>query len=84
MIYLSYNVIQRDSMATTVTVRLPDDLANQLADVSRSADRSKSYLIKKAIEQYLDEYADYRIALERLRDADDEVISRKELRKRIG
>jgi predicted DNA-binding protein len=41
-------------------------------------------LIRKAIESYLAEQADYQIALDRMLDKDDEIISGSELRKRLG
>jgi RHH-type transcriptional regulator, rel operon repressor / antitoxin RelB len=44
----------------------------------------KAYIMKKALESYLDEYSDYLIALERLHDKDDRVISSQEMRKRLG
>jgi RHH-type rel operon transcriptional repressor/antitoxin RelB len=71
-------------MSTSVSVRLPDDLAKGLADLSKTIDRSKAYIIKKAIEAYLDEYSDYLIALERLNDKDDKVVSSEEMRKLLG
>ena len=82
--YLQHYVIHSDTMSTTISLRLSEDLAEQLEEIAQSADRSKSYLIKKAIEQYLAEYADYRIALDRLHDVRDEIISSKELRKRLA
>ena len=71
-------------MSVSVSLRLPDEVASQLDDIATNIDRSKSYLIKKAIERYLDEYADYQIALDRLNDKDDEIISSKEMRKRLA
>lgn len=71
-------------MSVSVSLRLPEDIVTQLDDVAENIDRSKSYLIKKAIEQYLEEYADYQIALDRLNDKDDEIISSKEMRKRLA
>jgi len=44
----------------------------------------KAYIMKKALESYLDEYSDYLIALERLHDKDDRVISSQEMRKLLG
>jgi RHH-type rel operon transcriptional repressor/antitoxin RelB len=41
-------------------------------------------LIKKALENYLEEYEDYQIAMERLHDKDDEIISPAELRRKLG
>jgi len=71
-------------MSVSVSLRLPEDIVTQLDEVAENIDRSKSYLIKKAIEQYLKEYADYQIALDRLNDKDDEIISSKEMRKRLA
>jgi predicted DNA-binding protein len=71
-------------MTKAISLRLPEDIHEQLEEIAVDTDRSKSYLIRKAIERYLDEYADYRIALERLHDKDDEIISSKELRKRLA
>ena len=71
-------------MSVSVSLRLPEDIVTQLDEVAENIDRSKSYLIKKAIEQYLEEYADYQIALDRLNDKDDEIISSKEMRKRLA
>ena len=71
-------------MSVSVSLRLPEDIVTQLDEVAENIDRSKSYLIKKAIEQYLEEYADYQIALDRLNDKDDEIISSEEMRKRLA
>ena len=71
-------------MSTSITVRLPDDIAESLEALAKALDRPRSYLVKKAMEVYLDEYADYLLALERLQDKDDRVISSGELRKRLA
>ncbi len=69
---------------TSVSVRLADKTARALEDLARATDRPKTYFIEKALESYLAEYADYQVALDRLRDKDDPIISSAELRKRIG
>ncbi len=71
-------------MSTAISVRLPDDLAKQLEGIAGDTDRPKSYIIQKALESYLQEQADLQIALDRLRDPTDPVISGKEMRKRLG
>ena len=71
-------------MSSGVSVRLPDRVAEELEKLAESTERPKSYLIRKAIETYLAEYADYQVALDRLRDKDDAVISGAELRKQLG
>ena len=73
-----------EKMGTSVCIRLPDDAARELDNIANTVDRTRSYLIKKAIDTYLHEYADYMIAFERLHDKDDEIISGKEMRERLG
>jgi len=68
-------------MVTSITVRVPDNLVDQLDELAVSLERSRAYLVKKAMELYLSEYADYLIALERLRDKDDDIISSQEMKK---
>ena len=70
-------------MATTISIRLSEETAKKLEKIANSIDRTKTYLIRKAIEQYLEEYVDYQIALDRLNDINDEIISSKEMRKRL-
>jgi RHH-type transcriptional regulator, rel operon repressor / antitoxin RelB len=71
-------------MSSSVSVRLTDSTARALEDLSKATDRPKTYFIEKALESYLAEYADYQIALDRLRDKDDPIVSSVDLRKRIG
>ncbi len=71
-------------MTTPVSLRLPERLDKALKKLSSLTERSKTYLICKALEAFLDEYVDYQIALDRLRDKDDQIFSSSELKKRLG
>lgn len=71
-------------MATSISVRLDDDTARALDELAKATDRPKTYFVEKALESYLAEYADYQVALDRLRDKDDPIISSAYLRKRIA
>lgn len=71
-------------MPVSISVRLPEDTAKALDELAGATERPRTYLILKALEAYLAEYADYQVALDRLRDKDDPVISSAELRKRLG
>ncbi len=71
-------------MAVSISLRLPDDAARELEKLARALDRSKTDVVRKALRAYFEDYADYQIALDRLRDKDDPVISSAELRKRLG
>lgn len=77
-------VIHRDTMPTSISLRMPDELHTMLEEVAEETDRSKSYIILKAIAKYLDEYAEYQIALDRLNDKDDGIVPAREMRKRLA
>jgi RHH-type rel operon transcriptional repressor/antitoxin RelB len=59
-------------------------MADSLKSISGTIDRSKVYIIKKALQAYLEDYSDYLIAQERLNDKNDKVVSSKEMRELIG
>lgn len=71
-------------MSTPLSVRLPKATAKALEDLAKATDRPKTYFVEKALESYLAEHADYQVALDRLRDKDDPIVSPAELRKRIA
>ena len=71
-------------MSTAISVRLPKALADHLDIITKETERSRSYIIQKALESYLEDYADLQVALDRLHDNTDPVISAKELRKSLG
>jgi RHH-type rel operon transcriptional repressor/antitoxin RelB len=66
-------------MSEPVSVRLPEDVAKRLDELSKSLDRPKTYIVTKALKEYLDEYEDYLIALHRLNDKNDRIVSEREL-----
>ena len=68
-------------MTEAVSLRLPEEIAERLERLSKSIDRSKTYIVTKALTEYLEEYEDYLVALHRLNDKDDEIVSEKELLK---
>ncbi|QQG48748.1 MAG: ribbon-helix-helix protein, CopG family [archaeon] len=68
-------------LSEAVSVRLPEDIAKRLDELARSLDRPKTYIVTRALKEYLEEYEDYLIALHRLRDKDDRIVSAKELAK---
>jgi len=66
-------------MSEPVSVRLPEDIAKRLEELAKSLDRPKTYIVTKALREYLEEYEDYLIALHRLNDKDDRAVSAEEL-----
>ena len=71
-------------MSVALSVRLSDRLAAELGEVAATTERSKSFVIQKALEAYLEEQADLQIALDRLNNPADGVISLDEMRAELG
>jgi len=71
-------------MSTAISVRLPEHLASRLDDIAQETERSRSFIIQKALESYIEDFADLQVALDRLHDKGDEMVSAKEMRKALG
>ena len=71
-------------MSTSISVRLPDAVAKRLGRVAQETERSRSFVVTKAVETYLDNFADLQVALDRLHDSADPVVSSKEMRASLG
>ena len=70
-------------MSKAVSVRIPDKLALKLSEIAEETERSKSFHVQKALETYLAELADLQVALDRLHDTSDQVISIEDMRKEL-
>jgi RHH-type transcriptional regulator, rel operon repressor / antitoxin RelB len=71
-------------MTTAISIRLPEQLAIQLDTIAKETERPRSYIVQKALESYIDDYADLQVALDRLHDKTDPTMSSKEMRKSLG
>ena len=71
-------------MNTAISVRLPKEIADQLDSIARETERPRSFIIQKALEAYIEDFADLQVALDRLHDKTDPVVSGKSLRKDLG
>ncbi len=70
-------------MSTAISVRIRDDLALKLSEISKETERPKSFHVQKAIETYLSEIADLQIALDRLHDPSDPIVGLEKMRESI-
>ena len=71
-------------MSTAISVRLPKELSEQLESIAKETERPRSFIIQKALESYIEDYADLQVAFDRLHDKTDPIVSGKELRKFLG
>ncbi|MDD8025324.1 MAG: ribbon-helix-helix protein, CopG family [Acidobacteriota bacterium] len=68
-------------MNTEISVKLPKRLVNRLDGIAREMEAPASDIVRKALESYLDEFSDLKIASDRLCDQTDPIVSSRELRK---
>ncbi len=78
---------------STITARIPDDLNKALTEVAKLTERSRSYIVIKAIQNYVaeiqEDIEDYNEAIEALKDDSlpipfEEVIRKLGIEDRIG
>ena len=70
-------------MNTSLSVRISEPLAKELDEVAKSTERSRSFHIQQALKSYLKEQADLQIALDRMQDSTDPVISMEDMKKSL-
>ncbi|MEI8372499.1 MAG: ribbon-helix-helix protein, CopG family [Planctomycetota bacterium] len=66
------------------SIRLSEELVKELDQIAAETERPRSFHVQRAIETYLREFADLQIALDRLRDPGDAVVSGRDIRKSLG
>ena len=67
-------------MGKTYSIRMPDTMVEKLEQLSKELNRNKAFIIKSALLKYFDEYSDYQIALDRLKNKDDKLVTPEEMR----
>ena len=70
-------------MSKAISIRISEDLAVKLSEISKETERPKSFHVQKALEAYLAELADLQVAIDRLHDTSDPSISMGDMRKEI-
>lgn len=71
---------------TTVTFKIPDELNELLEELCREEDRSKSWFMRKALQEKLEDWRDLRTGLKALKKhkKNPQTISHKDLMKKLG
>ncbi len=67
-------------MKKNISFSLDEELIKKINEISRVSERTKSWLVKNAIENYLEEIEDVEIAHQRSLDSEDSFISEQELK----
>jgi transposase len=66
---------------TQVSARLPAELVAHIDEAARRLNRSRAEIIRQAVEYYLDDVEDLRVAIERLQDPADPVLDWEDVRR---
>jgi RHH-type rel operon transcriptional repressor/antitoxin RelB len=66
-----------------ISLRVEGDLKRRVDEVARQTGRSKAWVIRKAIDLYLEDVEDIEISEQRVADPKDKVISSDELMSRL-
>lgn len=64
-----------------VTARLPKELVAQADRAASRLNRSRAQLLRQALEYYLEDFEDLRLALDRLNDPADPVLDWEDVRR---
>ncbi len=68
---------------TQVTARVPDALAESLAAAAAQLKRSRAEVIRQALENYVEDFDDLSVAVERLCDTSDLALDWDEVRREL-
>jgi len=68
----------------TISVRLPDDLADRLDNLADRTGRPKSFYFKEMLTKYMAEYEAAYLALEKMNDLNQNYMSTDELEREVG
>ncbi|MCX6097399.1 MAG: ribbon-helix-helix domain-containing protein [Caldiserica bacterium] len=66
-----------------ISLRVEGDLKRRVDEVARRTGRSKAWVIRKAVDLYLEDIEDIEMSEQRLADPKDKVISSDELMSRL-
>ncbi|HEY5616028.1 MAG TPA: ribbon-helix-helix protein, CopG family [Bacteroidota bacterium] len=71
-------------MTTTITAKIDRGVAKKLTRLAKDRKQTKSRLVEEALEDFLEQNADYSEALRRLNDKDQRLYTVSDARKRLG
>jgi len=63
-----------------IPLRIEDDMEKQLGRLAHELRRPKSYIIREAIREYINDTIDYEIAVARMKDKNDEILTSREFK----
>jgi len=74
----------RKQLTKTISARLPMKMIASIEEIAEARKRNTNEIVRDALEIYLETWADYQIAVERLKDTQDEILNEKEFLTELG
>lgn len=71
-------------MKKNISLSFDEELINKIENICKVSERTKSWLVKTAVENYIEDIEDLETALERSQDPISYFIDKKELKKMLG
>ena len=67
-----------------ISAKVPDDLVVSIDEIAELRNRNRGEIVREALRFYIDTVADYRIAIDRLKDPTDEIQTEEEFLAELG
>ncbi len=67
-----------------LSTRLPEDLYNAVEEVSKLRKRKRNEIVTEAVQLYIENYAEYKLAIDRLNDHTDEILNESDFMDELG
>lgn len=67
-----------------LSTRVPKNISKSIKEIARERNRKIGDIVREAIDLYLLQWADYKIAIDRLKDPTDPIISEREMLDELG
>lgn len=71
-------------MSAKPAIKIPDRLLKKFDKIAKETSKPLPLHIRRALEEYLEEYEDYKIAKARSEDKNDPILTEEEVRKALG
>lgn len=70
-------------MKHVLSVRIPEHLAKTISDIAHERGTKPATILREALEFYLEYWSDYKIALDRLNDQKDKILTEKNFLRKL-
>jgi predicted DNA-binding protein len=71
-------------LTKVLTARIPEEIFLNLNEIAETRNRKRGDIIREALELYLENWADYQIAIDRLKDSSDKIQTEQEFLNELG